>query len=305
MSKDLMDSLRQQIGPMDALEDLATPAWYKDVVKYLADDRVVDEEKNAFLVFTQMMMLSAGEIGAGFTRPLDIYSRALTSASDDAGGGLAIDRKQARGIDAVVAGLTRYTSGFFNLAFGEENEYGVRMMGKPKESSLLDGPVKIPNPAGTVFGRTIQAPAKNINKLLGMVDKAPYKAESFTSGVPEFDSYVNKHITPLLDRKADLLLKNPLFLKAPQSKRIEMVDTIINNAERELMSLLDGGRIGDADDRLVRERAKYMTRDRQARKRAMKELEITVPEYKLSLTEMETLRRLMDLDKDETKRSLR
>ena len=108
----------------------------------------------------------AAEIAAGYTRPLDLPSRIISYGMPEAGGGLALDRKQARDMDKIVLGLTRYVSGFFNLAFGEENEYGVTMYGAPKESATSAGPVRIPNPAGTFTGTVIMPPARNLNKLL-------------------------------------------------------------------------------------------------------------------------------------------
>lgn len=298
MVPDLIEDLKKQLGPLDSLDNMASPTWLKDVTKFLVDEKIENEEKNEFIVFVQTAMAAVGETAAGFTRPLDIYSRGLSHALDAAGGGVAIDRKQARGMDNVILGMTKYVSGFFNLAFGEENEYGVTMYGEPKESSLIDGPVKTPNPVGIITGTTYQSPAKNINKLLGMVDKPPYKAENFTSGVPEYDAFVNKRVTPLLDNAADRMMNNSVFKAAPQSVQIKMVDSMIRNARTELLSLLDGGVIGDEKDVLVRERGRFMVRDRPARRRAMKELEITTPEHKLSLFQMEAIRRRMDLEKE-------
>jgi hypothetical protein len=219
------------------------------------------------------------------------------------GGGLNIDRKQAEdGTDAFILGLTRNISGLMNLAFGEENEYGVRMYGKPKESASIDGPVLQPNPAGVVTGTTYQPAAKDINKLLGLVDKAPFRADSFTSGVPEYDAYINKEVTPFINRKAKELLENKLFMKLPKSRQIEEVDKMLKQIETELIARVVGGYQGDHNDRLINERRKLLTRDKQARIRAKNALNISTEDHKLTMFQIEAIRRFIELEAEESKK---
>jgi hypothetical protein len=268
----------------------------------MSDPQVEDGDKAAFLDVVgdalNYVAGTAGEIAAGYTRPLDIYSRVASVYSPEAGGGVVVDRKQAEGgVEKFTLGLTRYVSGFMNYAFGEEDEYGNRVYGKPRESAISEGPATIPNPLGTLVGTTLQKQSRSINKLLGMVDKPPYKADSFTSGVPEYDAFINKHVTPELERRAKGLLNNKHFLKAPQSIKIELVNTMIQEARDQILSDLDGYRIGDNADRLTTERMKLLTRDRQARVRAKRELGITTDDHKLSLFEIEAIRRYIDFEK--------
>ena len=306
MDKGLVDSLLQQIGPLDALETVAAPPFIRDFTRYMTDETIDDGEKATFFATVKdalgYVAGTTGDILAGYTRPLDLMSRTISYTNPVAGGGLTIDRKQAEGIDKFTLGLTRYTSAFFNYAFGEENEYGVRMMGRPKESAISPGPVRIPNPAGTIVGTTLPPKANKINKLLGMVDKPPYMADSFTSGNPEYDAFINKTITPMLEERAARLLKNEVFLKAPQSAKSEIVNDMIQETRREILGLLEGGRIGDSQDRLNNERRKLLVGDRGARRRAMKALGITTDEHKLSLFEIEAIKRRMDLEEDEFER---
>lgn len=303
MDISLIDNLKQQIGPLEALESLTAPSIILDFARYITDPSIQEDEKAAFMDTVGSGLTYAlgavGEIAAGYTRPLDIYSRTLSYATPEAGGGLAVDRKRAEGMDKFTLGLTRYTSGFFNYLLGEENEYGVRMIGEPKESATSPGPAKIPNPAGTLTGTTLRPPTRNLDKILGMVDKPPFRADSFTSGVPEYDAYINKEVTPLLDLRAEELLESEMFKKAPQSKKIKMVDDMLRWAKNDLLSLLEGGRIGDPEDRLNNERRKLLVKDRAARRRAMKELGITTEEHKLSLFEIEAIQRRMDLEEGE------
>lgn len=307
MDRSLLDTLLQQLGPLDALESLAVPSFIKDLAGYLADPRVEDEEKNTFfsLVGDAAMYVGgyAADIAAGFTRPLDLYSRGLSFVDPNFGGGLTADVKQAEGFERIGLGLTRYTSAFFNYLLGEENEYGVRMVGTPRESATSMGPARIPNPAGTFTGTTIVNRARNINKLLGMVDKPPYLADSFNSGVPEYDAFINQQITPLLEERAKSLLKNQAFLKAPQSVKIDVVNKMLRDARAKVTSMLEGRLIGDNEDRLMAARSNLITSESSsAIKRAMEELGIKNEEAKLSLYEIEAIKRYISLEKEQIER---
>lgn len=303
MDQDLINSLLQQVGPLEALESLSAPTFVKDFVRYMTDTSIPEEEKasvfSSFADWGVYVGAQAAEIAAGFTRPLGAISTAVSYQFPEAGGGVAIDRKQAEGFDQVLLGFSRYTSAIFNFLLGEETEYGVRLYGEPKESATSEGPVMMPNPAAASVGTILQSPQRNLNKLLGMVDKPAYKADSFTSGNAQYDAFINKHVTPLLEQRAKALLQNEVFKNAPQSGKIKLVDNMLATARDDVLGLLEGRRIGDPEDRLVNERRKLLTRDRAARRRAMKALGITTPEHKLSLFEIEAIRRRMDLEKEE------
>ncbi len=301
-SVDLIEALKKMIGPLDAFGDIADPGWLKDLTTFLTDVRTTPDDVNAYLDvlkdFGNFIAGPTGDILAGYTRPLDTVNRLLNYSDPNMGGGIVQDRKQDEGMDRFISGLTRYTNGFFNYLAGEENEYGVKMTGAPKEAAISPGPVRIPNPANTQMGTTIQPPAKNLNKVLGMVDKAPFKVDSFTSGNAEYDAFVNQQVTPLLERKATNLLNSDIFLKAPQSLKMKMVDNIIQEARDEVNLLLEGGRVGDHQDRLLNERRKLLVRDRDARRRAMDALGITTPEKELSIYEIRQIQNYMDWEDD-------
>lgn len=296
----LIEELKKQVGPLKTIDDVASLQWLKPIVELLTDESVNSDASPVLEVIGAAANSIVG-IAAGFTRPFDTYSKAFSYANPKAGGGLVADPKQSEGLEKSVLTATRYISGFFNYAFGEENEYGVRMIGTPKESVMVDGPVRGPNPISQAAGTKVGSPAKSLNKLLGMVDMPPFMAESFTSGNPEFDAYVNKEITPMLELRATNLLNNEVFKKMPQSQKIQVVNNLLKNTEADLLSLLEGGRIGSGEDRLKNERRKLLTKSRPARRHAMKELGITTPEHELSLFEIEAIQRRMDMDDNKIK----
>lgn len=303
MNEDLVKTLLQQLGPLEALESLSAPTFVKDFVRYISDTSIPEEEKasvfSSFGDWGVYVGAQVAEIAAGFTRPLAAISTAASYQFPEAGGGVAIDRKQAEGFDQILLGFSRYTSAIFNYLLGEETEYGVRLYGKPKESATSEGPAMMPNPAAASFGTILSAPQRNLNKLLAMVDKPEFKADSFTSGNAEYDAFINKHVTPLLEARAKALMQTDVFKNAPQSGKIKLVDNMLTLAKEDIVGMLEGRRIGDSEMLLVNERRKLLTRDRAARRRAMKALNITTEENKLSLFEIEAIRRYMDIEKEE------
>jgi len=298
----LLEEIKKNLGPLDALEGIAAPTALDDILRYLSDPAVEDSERNEFFEVFKVAAKTLGGVASGYTRPLEIYSRTASYMNPEAGGGLAIDRKQeVEGVDPIVLELTRNVSGFINYLFGEENEYGVRMYGRPKESASLEGPARLANPAGTVSGNTYQPAVRNINKILGLVDKPPFRADSFTSGVPEYDAYIKKNITPALESAAESLLTNKVFQGLPKSRQIEEVDKMLKRVEDELLAMIEGGYLGDQNIMLINERRKLLTRDRQARIRAKNALKITTKDHRLTFYQIEAIKTYLDLEAEESK----
>lgn len=302
-STELFNALADQMGSFDLLEDFASMQWLKPIVEYLTDESVTVEDRSVVMDGVKLFFEVVGGTAAGYTRPLDPINRGLSYTRPKMGGGIVVDRKQARGFEKAALEATRYVSGFFNYAFGEENEYGVRMVGRPRESASVMGPVRDPNPATFIAGGTrIDTPRTKINKLLGMVDMPPFRADSFTSGNPEYDAMMNKYITSSLEVAAERLMNSEYFKNAPQSLKIDEVNKLINQVQTEILSAIDGRVIGDDESTLLNERRKLLTRDRSQRIRARKALGITTPDHKLSMYEIEAIQLYMKVEEEELKR---
>jgi hypothetical protein len=305
MDKGLIEALKQQMGPFAALEDVAGGSLMRDIINYATSEEVPEDEKRgvfgAIADFSLFLGGAAAGVAAGFTRPLAVYSNVASTLSPEAGGGRVADAKQAEGIDKIVLDLTRNTSAFFNFAFGEETEEGVRLFGAPRYSATSPGISRIANPADAILGSIVKAPPTKLNKVLGQVDKPPFLVDSFSSGVPEYDAFINQHVQPLLEQRAADLLENPMWKGASQSLKIDMVDKMLSYAEKDVLAMLEGRQVGGMEERLNRERAKLLSKDRNLRRRAIKALGITNPEHKLSLYEIEAIRRYMDYEEDQLK----
>jgi hypothetical protein len=307
MEKGLLTSLAQMISPTEAFEDIASPPFLKDLAQYITDDRIPVEEKLSMAghisVALEYVSGEVGNIAGGFLRPFEIINRGLSYNEPEMGMGITVDRKLAEGgTEKFMLGLTRYVSGFMNYAFGEENEEGVRLYGQPKESATSVGPVRTPNPLLGYFGANIQGPRTKLNELLAMVDKPPYLADSFTSGVPEYDAFINKEVTPLLEYRARELMSKPVFKDAPKSAQIEQVNRMLSETQAEIVFMLEGKHIGTDEERLLNEKRKFFVSvGRAARRRAMKALGIDKKEADLTAYEMEAIRRYSELEEESFK----
>lgn len=152
------------------------------------------------------------------------------------------------------------------------------------------------NPLGAMQGGAPQPPATALNKVLGMVNKQPFRVDSFTSGNAEYDAFINKNVTPLLEVEAQKLLKDFIFMKAPMSVKMERVGQTIENTRATIVELIEGNYLGP-DARILNERRKLLAMPAAQRFRAKQSAGIETDDKNLSLLEIEEIRIHMELDK--------
>jgi len=292
MNADLMTALAQQLSFHAAISDLGSPQIVGDLVQFMTDERNPADERSYLMDVVGYALESATGIAAGFTRPLDPYNKLFGAVEDVQGrvSDVAVDRKQAEGADALLQNFTRYTNNFFSMLIGEEDETGRKLYGEPKFSATQSGPVRSGDPGAAIFGTKYAQRRTPIDVLLGMVDKVPYKADSFTSGNPEYDAFINEHVNPILERRAVEMMKNPNFKSASKSVKIDLVDKLIKASRDEVLDALEGNTIGGPNEVLLRERAKLLTKSRSAIISAKKELGITTPNNKLTLYQIQIIK---------------
>lgn len=298
--RDLMDELKKQLGPLDAISNLGDNSMITDLIKYLGETSENEGEQNAFLDIINYAMSSiSGTVLSGFTRPLDPYNDALGVALDAKGiiSDVSVDRKQAEGMDAILLGLSRYTNSIFSLILGEEDETGRRLFGKPSMSATQEGPRRDPNPYATTFGTKVEPRRTNIDKVLGMVNLPPFRADSFTTGVPEYDAFMNDTVYATLERKATGLINSPTFKGASEAKKRDMVNAIIKDARYEILDSLEHNSVGSPNETLLNERRKIMVYDQSLRAEAKDALGITTDDRKLTLFQIQLIRDWIEVEK--------
>jgi len=298
-SKDLYVELGRQFALPAALEEIAGPKFVLDMVRYMTEPNIGDAERGAFMNVVGMALESIAGTASGITRPLDMVndtialSGELTGVYDNA----VPDRKLVRDpLERIILELTRYTDAIFAPLLGEEGPEGYRMAA-PKQSATQDGPVRPGNAMSAIYGVNYQQRRTYIDRLLGVVNKAPFRADSFTTGVPEYDNWLNEVITPHLEEKARSLLKNPNFEKLTMSAKIDKVESMIKETRKEVRALLDTPYGRTTQDYLRSEQAKLLARPSGARKGAKAALNIIKPDHELTLLEIQMLNTEMGLEK--------
>ena len=169
-----------------------------------------------------------GNIGSGYTRFLDPVNRIVGYMSDTDPG---IDRRLADSFggalslnglkytDNIFEGLTRLVSGDEDYLMGEKAQVASR------EGDLYD-----PSPMQTSMGIRVKQPRTATEIMFGMVGKPNWKASIYT-GVPKHDNYVNRVISPILEREAEDLLKRKGFQRASLADKQEYVKAALKRAK--------------------------------------------------------------------------
>jgi len=295
-NKDLWIDLSRQLAAPAAIAELGKFAPVIDMVKFLTDPRTSDDDRDAVLNLISYAGETVSGIAAGFTRPLDPIND-LVGAMGEVDGTIdtsAVDRKLVEDpLDRTALGLARYTDSIFSFLLGEEGPDGKRL-GPPKKSATQIGSVQSGNHIAGIFGHNTQQRRTNIDRLLGMVNKAPFRVDSFTTGVPEYDNWMNEEVAPLLERESAALLKNKNFNKLPMSAKIDVVEKMIENTRNLVLDKLDGS---GGNPTILDARRKLLTMPSASRKRAKISLGINKPDHKLTLLEIEMIRKAIELEK--------
>jgi hypothetical protein len=165
-----------------------------------------------------------GNIGSGYTRFLDPVNRIMGYMTDTDPG---IDRRLADGFGGALSlnGL-KYTDNIFEglrrFVTGDEDY----LLGEKAQVAYREGDIYDPSPIQTMMGIRVQQPRTAVDIVFGMAGKSKWRSSMYT-GIPEHDNYVNRVITPLMERRAELLLKKKGFRDAPLKDKQEMLQQLI------------------------------------------------------------------------------
>lgn len=298
----LFDELVKQIGPLGMLKDATSSNPVTEMVTMMT--KASEKDGGATLVefskqIASMAFGAVAGVAAGYTRPLDPYNDLIGMGGNFDGtiSDAIPNRKLAGGMDAALMSFTRYTNNFFSMILGEDKGDG-KMFGSPKRTATEAGVVRDPNPIASLFGETIQPRQDSLDILLGMTDHAPFKMDSLTTGVPEYDNFINGTIFPILERKSEALLSSDFFKSRPLHIKRRMVTKMLETSRDEITEGLENGSIGEFEDYLFNERKNFMSLDQAYRAEAKRALGIDVEDRKLTLDDISKLRLWIDVVKD-------
>ena len=185
----------------------------------------------------------SGNIVSGITRPLDPINKLAGYALSEwtpYDVTPQIDRRLAKGglqklglnatkyVDNIIEGIA--SSKLFGA--GETTLLGDELRVASREGNVYD-----PSPYRTAIGTRIQQPRTFANIVFGMVNQPEWKAGMYT-GVPEFDRFANKVISPMIEMEAEQLLKNEKFVRGSAEYKKQKVNDMLNGVKRNVRSYL-------------------------------------------------------------------
>jgi len=185
----------------------------------------------------------SGNIISGVTRPLDPINKLAGYALSEwtpYDVTPQIDRRLAKGglqklglnttkyVDNIIEGIA--SSKLFGA--GETTLLGDELRVASREGKVFD-----PSPYRTAIGTRIQQPRTFANMVFAMVDKPEWKAGMYT-GVPEFDNFSNKVISPMIEMEAEQLLKNEKFMRGSAEYKKKKVNDMLNEVKRNIRTYL-------------------------------------------------------------------
>jgi len=277
VSQDLITDLIAQMGLDRLTRDLGATNALDEAIGYMVS--IWDEETpkaEFFGIMSEIGKVALGDIGSGFTRPLEPLNVLVGAAR---GQDPIQDRRQLTGWDAAVSGFTRYTDNLFE---------GLLTEAPARQDISRPGPVTDPNPVARMFGDRISAPATDIDLLLARANIAPWTANERT-GIPEWDAIMNERVTPILNQRARQLMESPVYRNANQRTRERLTRTLLTQAKRDIRDMIDAR--GTANEFLRREQARFLSLPESLRIQAKAAFGIPdVLDRELTLFQLEMLR---------------
>ena len=181
-----------------------------------------------------------GNVISGATRPLDVFNKVAGYAFGELSPydvTPTIDRRMAKGFGEKIGyQSTKYVDNIIEGVMSLVNQE-TTLLGDKARMAHREGDLKDPSPYRTMTGQKIKQPRTFANIVFGMVDKPEWKTGMY-SGVPEYDNFANKILAPLIDKEAELLLKDESFVKGDGDFRKNKVNLMLRNVKKRVNKYL-------------------------------------------------------------------
>ena len=174
---------------------------------------------------------SAGNIGAGFFRPLDAVNRAVGFMTET---DIAKDPRQARGGAVFTQQATKYFDNIIEAFIGETDT----LTGEQLRVATREGEIYDPNPLSRIFGLTVKRGRTAAEKAYSMAEMKTWTADS-RSKMTQYDRVFNSSIAPLLETKLSKLIQDKRFIEGDLSYRRDRLKAALNEARGTIRDHLD------------------------------------------------------------------
>lgn len=291
---ELFTELGVQLGPGNMLRAVDQDNPINDVITALTEASTPEEQKGYIDLLKGMVRGLAGNVVSGFTRPMDVPNTMVGEVLEQEGiaGTQNIDRRQAESfLDGLQVELLRYTDHIFAPFIGETAKgEELPTVGTPARSATRpEGNIYQPNAVGAMYGMKEVGKKNSINKLLGMVNLPEWTFDQRTSQ-PAFDRWMNERVAPILDQKAERLLASKVFQNSTRDVQLAQAKALLVDTRDEIRKGIEGGDLGGPEARTLNARRRWAALPSADRNDARRALNITTPDNKLSMGELERMR---------------
>ena len=203
---------------------------------------------------------ASGNLLAGVTRPLDAVNKIAGFAS---GTDTAKDVRQADALGAFTQTATKYVDNIFEALFDKTET----LTGEELRVATRQGEVYDANPYARTFGLTVKPSRTSTEIAYSMAEMFPWTASERTK-VPAYDKIFNQVISPVLEKKTDVLIRTKQFNDATLEGKRNMLSKLISDTKSDLRKRMEKGLLG-ADARRLKAAAKAMNVKKGIRKEAL------------------------------------
>lgn len=194
---------------------------------------------------------AAGNVAAGFTRPLDPINRAVGFIE---GTDAARDLRQAEpGVQTFTQASTRYVDNIFEALIGKAES----VTGEELRVATRGGPLLDANPLARIFGFNVRPTRTATEQAYSMADMAEWTA-SQRSNMPEYDKIFNSSIAPILEGAMDKLIRNPKYIEGNTDTRKVMLNSVLTDTRKSIRDAMKASTDPETRLAVLRKKAKSM-----------------------------------------------
>ncbi len=265
-SEDVPKELIQEMGTQLAVGQLARDAQFGNDINNLLDI-LLNQDPSARAASARGIAKIAGNFTAGFTRPLDAVNKTVGFAM---GTDTAKDVRQA---DSAAETFSLSASKYMDNIFEMFDDKIDGITGEELRVATREGDVYDANPFARIFGLTILPGRTATEKAYSMAEMFPWQASERTK-VAGYDRAFNTMIAPVLEKKAQRLLRRKDFKEGSLTQKRESLRRMVSDTKGEYRKYMKAGGTGIENAKLalaMTAEKRYTKEVRREAKRLLKE----------------------------------
>tara|TARA_R100000541_G_scaffold5786_1_gene13231 strand:- start:176 stop:3967 length:3792 start_codon:yes stop_codon:yes gene_type:complete len=253
-------------------------------------DVMFNDEPDKRQINAQQVYRAAGNIAAGFTRPLDALNKIVGYMADS---DVAKDARQETGANVFAISATKYVDNLIEIFLDKDVKIGA-LGTKTLRVGGRAGDIQDPNPIARAIGVTTKPGRTSTEILYSMAEMKDFKS-SERSNLPAYDRVFNELFAPIMERASAKWLDTGVFQNGTQKQKEQIVKNVKNETANTVRKLMDENYRGnDAAQLSLKRKAKMQKKD--AKEAAFKYLKSIGNGYEGSISDMNTgtLMRFLD-----------